>query len=43
MANALGLKVEIKPGSGESGQLTISYGNFEQLDYIRKRLIDPRL
>jgi ParB family chromosome partitioning protein len=43
MTDALGLKVEVKPGAGESGQLTISYGNFEQLDYIRKRLIDPRV
>jgi ParB family chromosome partitioning protein len=43
MTDALGLKVEIKRGSGESGQLTISYGNFDQLDYIRKRLIDPRV
>jgi ParB family chromosome partitioning protein len=43
MSDALGLKVEIKPGSGESGQLTISYGNFDQLEYIRNRLIGPRL
>jgi ParB family transcriptional regulator, chromosome partitioning protein len=35
----LGLKVEIKPGPGESGSLTIRYGNFDQLDYIRSRLI----
>jgi ParB family chromosome partitioning protein len=43
LADGLGLKVEIKPGSGESGTLTISYGNFDQLDYIRNRLIGPRL
>jgi ParB family chromosome partitioning protein len=43
LTDALGLKVEIRPGSGESGQLTISYGNFEQLDYIRNRLVGPRL
>jgi ParB family chromosome partitioning protein len=43
MTDALGLKVEIRPGSGESGQLTISYGNFDQLEYIRNRLINPRL
>jgi len=43
MTDALGLKVEIKPGAGESGHLTISYGNYEQLDYIRKRLVGPRL
>ncbi len=34
----LGLKVEIKRGSGESGTLLIKYGNFDQLDYIRARL-----
>jgi ParB family chromosome partitioning protein len=39
LADALGLKVEIKPGSGESGTLTIRYGNFDQLDYIRTRLV----
>ncbi len=38
LADALGLKVEIKRGSGESGLLTIKYGNFDQLDYIRQRL-----
>jgi ParB family chromosome partitioning protein len=38
MADVLGLKVEIKRGSGESGQLVIRYGNFDQLDYIRQRL-----
>ena len=43
MTDALGLKVEIRCGSGESGQLTISYGNFDQLEYIRNRLINPRL
>ena len=43
LADGLGLKVEIKRGSGESGTLTISYGNFDQLDYIRNRLIGPRL
>jgi ParB family chromosome partitioning protein len=39
LSDALGLKVELKPGSGESGMLTIEYGNFEQLDYIKLRLI----
>lgn len=38
LTEALGLKVEIKKGSGESGHLVIRYGNFDQLDYIRKRL-----
>ena len=42
LSDSLGLKVEIKKGSGESGVLTISYGNFEQLDYIRSRLIGPQ-
>jgi ParB family chromosome partitioning protein len=39
LAEALGLKVEIKRGSGESGLLVIKYGNYDQLDYIRMRLI----
>jgi ParB family chromosome partitioning protein len=38
LADALGLKVEIKRGSGESGNLVIKYGNYDQLDYIRLRL-----
>lgn len=38
LADALGLKVEIKRGSGESGNLVIKYGNFDQLEYIRMRL-----
>jgi ParB family transcriptional regulator, chromosome partitioning protein len=41
LSDSLGLKVEIKPGSGESGTLRIRYGNFDQLDYIRARLIGP--
>ena len=39
LSNAVGLKVEIKKGSGESGVLTIKYSNFDQLDYIRQRLV----
>lgn len=39
LASVLGLKVEIKRGSGESGNLIIKYGNFDQLDYIRMRLV----
>jgi ParB family chromosome partitioning protein len=39
LADTLGLKVEIKRGSGESGLLTIKYGNFDQLEYIRMRLV----
>lgn len=38
LSEALGLKVEIKRGSGESGQLVIKFGNFDQLDYIRTRI-----
>jgi ParB family transcriptional regulator, chromosome partitioning protein len=39
LADGLGLKVEIKSGSGESGVLTIKYGNYDQLDYLRARLL----
>ena len=42
LADILGLKVEIKRGSGESGNLIIKFGNFDQLDYIRQRLVRPR-
>ena len=38
LTDGLGLKVEIKRGSGESGNLIIKFGNFDQLDYIRQRL-----
>lgn len=38
LADLLGLKVEIKRGSGESGHLIIKFGNFDQLDYVRQRL-----
>ena len=38
LSDALGLRVEIKRGSGESGNLIIKYGNYDQLDYIRMRL-----
>lgn len=39
LTDTLGLKVEIKPASGESGNLVIKYGNFDQLEYIRLRLL----
>ncbi len=39
MGESLGLKVEIKRGSGESGVLMIKYGNFDQLEYLRERLL----
>lgn len=38
ITDLLGLKVDIKRSSGESGTLVIKYGNFDQLDYIRLRL-----
>ena len=38
LTDFLGLGVEIKRGSGESGVLCIRYGNFDQLEYIRMRL-----
>lgn len=38
LGDLLGLKVEIKRASGESGQLIVKFGNFDQLDYIRQRL-----
>jgi ParB family transcriptional regulator, chromosome partitioning protein len=41
MSDALGLSVEVQRGSGESGYLSIKYSNYEQLDYIRTRLIGP--
>jgi len=39
LEDSLGLKVEIKRGSGETGNLVIKYGNFDQLEYIRMRLV----
>ena len=41
LSDALGLKVEVRRGAGETGYLTIQYGNYEQLDHIRSRLIGP--
>ena len=38
LSDLLGLKVEIKRISGESGTLSIKFGNFDQLDYIRQRI-----
>ena len=38
LTDLLGLKVEVRRGSGETGTLSIRYGNFDQLDYIRQRL-----
>ncbi len=39
LADSLGLKVEIRRGSGESGVLQIKYGNFDQLEYLRTRIM----
>lgn len=39
LSELLGLKVEIKRGSGESGILCIKYGNYDQLDYLRQCLV----
>lgn len=39
LADSLGLKVEIKRSSGESGIVQIKYGNFDQLDYLRLRIL----
>jgi ParB family chromosome partitioning protein len=39
LSDALGLEVEVRRGAGETGYLTIQYGNYEQLDHIRNRLI----
>lgn len=38
LAEALGLRVELKKGAGESGMLCIRYANFDQLEHIRTRL-----
>lgn len=37
--DVLGLKVEIKPGRGERGELRIRYTNFDQFEDLRKRLM----
>jgi ParB family chromosome partitioning protein len=39
LTDALGLRVEVRRGPGETGYLTIQYGNYEQLDHIRNRLV----
>jgi len=35
----LGLRVEIKSGRGERGELRIRYANFDQLEDLRERLM----
>ena len=42
VSNILGLKVEIKPGAGETGSLTIKDTDFDQLDYLRMLLVGDR-
>lgn len=42
VSNILGLKVEVRPGSGETGSLTIKYTDFDQLDYLRMLLVGER-
>lgn len=37
--DALGLRVEIKPGRGERGELRIRYANYDQLEDLRERLM----
>lgn len=39
LRDALGLKVEIKPGRGERGELRIRYTSFDQFEDVRKRLL----
>ena len=39
VSEAIGLKTELKKGSGESGVLKIRYRNYDQLEYIKQRLI----
>jgi len=39
LTDALGLKCQVKLGSGENGELRIRYTTFEQLDEIRNRLL----
>lgn len=38
LSNALGLKVELKPGRGETGELRIRYRTLEQLEDVTARL-----
>lgn len=38
LSNALGLKVEIRPGRGETGELRVRYRTLEQLEEVTARL-----
>jgi ParB family chromosome partitioning protein len=42
LAEALGLKVEIKPGKGEKGELRIRYASYDQLEDVRRKLLRHR-
>ncbi|MEG6508084.1 ParB/RepB/Spo0J family partition protein [Methyloligella sp. 2.7D] len=39
LKEALGLKVDLRPGKGEKGELRIQYTNFDQLEELRTRLL----
>lgn len=39
LGDALGLKVEVKPGRGEKGELKIGYTNLDQFEDVRRRLL----
>jgi len=39
LKEVLGLKVELRPGKGEKGELRIRYSTLEQLEDVRERLI----
>ena len=39
LTEALGLKVEVKRGTNESGVLTIRFRNYDQLEYVKLRLL----
>ena len=38
LTEALGLRVEVKRGTGESGTLSIRFANFDQLEHLKERL-----
>ena len=42
VSNILGLKVEIRRGTGETGTLSIKYSDYDQLDYLRMLLVGER-
>jgi ParB family chromosome partitioning protein len=42
LAEALGLKVSIRPGSGESGEVRIKYRTLDQFEDIRRRILGEK-